>query len=54
MWGKTGDVERRNSVARRAIERLGLLPGVRLLRRRFDKCHHAKQVLDYQTPRREE
>lgn len=40
--------------ARRAIERLGLLPGVRLLRRRFDKCHHAKQVLDYQTPRREE
>ena len=37
--------------ARRAIERLGVLPGVCLLRRRFDKCHRAKQVLDYQTPR---
>jgi putative component of membrane protein insertase Oxa1/YidC/SpoIIIJ protein YidD len=40
--------------ARRAINRLGLLPGIRLLRRRFEKCHHAKRVLDYRTPRREE
>jgi putative component of membrane protein insertase Oxa1/YidC/SpoIIIJ protein YidD len=37
--------------ARRAIERLGVLPGFRLLRRRFDKCSHAKQVLDDQTPK---
>lgn len=40
--------------ARRAIDRLGLLPGFRLLRRRFEKCHHAKRVLDYRTPEREE
>ena len=40
--------------ARRAIERLGVLPGMRLLSRRFDKCRHAKQVLDYATPRPQE
>lgn len=40
--------------ARRAIGKLGVLTGVCLLRRRFDKCHYAKRVLDYQTPRREE
>ena len=40
--------------ARRAIERLGVLPGVRLLRRRFHKCHRAAEVLDYETPRRKE
>ena len=38
--------------ARRAISKLGLLPGVRLLRRRFDKCRHASQVLEYE-PKRE-
>jgi putative component of membrane protein insertase Oxa1/YidC/SpoIIIJ protein YidD len=38
--------------ARRAISKLGLLPGVQLLRRRFDKCRHASQVLEYE-PRRE-
>jgi uncharacterized protein len=43
-----------SAFARRAIERLGLLPGVRLLRRRFDKCHHAAKVLEYETPRKEE
>lgn len=43
---------------RRVIERFGLLPGVRLIRRRFDKCRHAGLVLDYESkreqPRRKE
>ena len=29
--------------ARRAIERLGVLPGIRLLRRRFQRCHAASE-----------
>jgi putative component of membrane protein insertase Oxa1/YidC/SpoIIIJ protein YidD len=37
---------------KRAIARLGLLPGVQLIRRRFVKCHAAKQILDYETPTR--
>ena len=37
--------------ARRAISKLGLLPGVQVLRRRFGKCRHASKVLDYE-PRR--
>jgi putative component of membrane protein insertase Oxa1/YidC/SpoIIIJ protein YidD len=40
--------------AKRAISKLGLLPGVRLLRRRFDKCHYASKVLEYETPRPQE
>lgn len=43
-----------SAFARRAIERLGVLPGVRLLRRRFDKCGRAAKVLEYETPRRKE
>jgi len=39
---------------KRAVERLGLLTGFSLIRRRFAKCHAAKQVLDYQTPRKRE
>src|SRR5688572_27110098 len=49
-----------SAFAKRVIARFGLLPGVRLLRRRFDRCRgaslelrHASQVLDYQTPGRE-
>jgi putative component of membrane protein insertase Oxa1/YidC/SpoIIIJ protein YidD len=34
--------------AKRAISKLGLLPGVRLLRRRFGKCRDASRVLDYE------
>ena len=37
--------------ARRAMERVGVLPGVRLLQRRFDKCRRAKQVIDYGSPK---
>jgi putative component of membrane protein insertase Oxa1/YidC/SpoIIIJ protein YidD len=37
--------------ARRAIARLGVLTGVQLLRRRFDKCHRAAKVLEYETRR---
>ena len=40
--------------ARRAIEQLGVLPGVMLLRRRFDKCGRAARALDYETPRAKE
>jgi putative component of membrane protein insertase Oxa1/YidC/SpoIIIJ protein YidD len=43
-----------SAFARRAIERLGVLPGVRLLRRRFDRCHRAARALDYETPRRKD
>jgi uncharacterized protein len=39
---------------RRVIERFGLLPGVRLIRRRFDKCRHASLILDYEAARRRE
>jgi putative component of membrane protein insertase Oxa1/YidC/SpoIIIJ protein YidD len=35
---------------KRAIERLGLITGVTLIRRRFAKCQKAKQVRDYETP----
>jgi putative component of membrane protein insertase Oxa1/YidC/SpoIIIJ protein YidD len=38
--------------AKRAISKLGLLPGVRILRRRFEKCGHASRVLAYE-PKRE-
>jgi putative component of membrane protein insertase Oxa1/YidC/SpoIIIJ protein YidD len=37
--------------AKRAIQRLGILSGLRLLRRRFGRCHTARQVLDYETRR---
>ena len=40
--------------ARRAIDRFGVWSGIHLLRRRLDKCHHAKRALDYLTPRRDE
>lgn len=46
--------ERRSSCsqfARRAIDRLGLMPGVRLLRRRLGKCGRASRALDYEAPR---
>ena len=49
-----------SAFAKRVIARFGLLPGVRLLRRRFERCRgaslelrQASQVLDYQTPGRE-
>ena len=37
--------------AKRAIARHGVTTGVRLLRRRFDHCHRASSVLDYETRR---
>ena len=38
---------------KRAIAKLGLLAGLQLLRRRFDRCHvAAQQVLDYEPRRR--
>ena len=37
--------------ARRAIERLGVLTGVALLRRRFDKCNRAATALEYEARR---
>ena len=37
--------------ARRAIERLGVLTGVALLRRRFDKCNRAARALEYEAAR---
>src|SRR3954452_11406096 len=38
--------------AKRAIARLGPVPGLRLLRRRFQRCRLAARVLDYESRRR--
>jgi putative component of membrane protein insertase Oxa1/YidC/SpoIIIJ protein YidD len=40
--------------ARRAIERLGVVTGVQLLRRRLDKCRQASKTLDYEPARARE
>src|SRR5262245_22787194 len=34
--------------AKRALSRCGLAAGVRPVRRRFEKCHAAQQILDYE------
>jgi putative component of membrane protein insertase Oxa1/YidC/SpoIIIJ protein YidD len=37
-----------SAFGRRAIERFGLVPGVRLIQRRFDRCRQASLLLDYE------